>query len=57
MTRYTAWQIHDGFAALRFAGYHPLQELCAIRLATSEQWRANIAQTIDALPDFKAEVH
>ena len=36
--------------------YHPLQVRSAISLATWEQRRDNIAQTIDVLPDFRAEV-
>ena len=39
-----------------FADYHPQQARSAIPLATWEQRRANIAQTIDVLPDFRAEV-
>ena len=34
-----------------------LQARGAIPLAAWEDWRANIAHTIDALLDFRAEVH
>ena len=48
-------QINDS-CSVEFADYHSLQARGAIPLATWEQRRANIAQTIDVLPDFRAEV-
>ena len=44
---------HDDNFFVKFADSHSLQARGAIPLATWEQLRANIAQTTDALPDFR----